>query len=151
MDWKSLVDSTAPLDSKQRGHLRHFFNLANAPDGVWDTMGAQLPGQEWLDSYRYQLAEMVYGAGLAHFHRLPAARGPFKELIGRLIGKMLRREVWDYWWVDNDYRCFNLAEFDAVNWYRYLTSKSGVRVNPDIKELREGWADPVKDENISWC
>jgi hypothetical protein len=39
----------------------------------------------------------------------------------------LRREVWGYW---------------------YLTSQSGRSVDPDIKELRRPWADPVVKENI---
>lgn len=45
----------------------------------------------------------------------------------RLIHKMLRREVWGYW---------------------FLTSHSGKFVDPDIQELRKPWADPVKKENI---
>ncbi|KAI9034062.1 hypothetical protein DFJ74DRAFT_700453 [Hyaloraphidium curvatum] len=127
--YSAMLDAAPALDAKQRAHLRHFYNLATAADGVWDTMGAQDPGQEWLDAYRYQLAEMFYAASLCHFHRLPAARGYFKSLLQNLIRKMLRREVWQFW---------------------YLTSRSGVRVNPDIKELREPWADPVREENIMY-
>ncbi|EYE95183.1 uncharacterized protein EURHEDRAFT_377718 [Aspergillus ruber CBS 135680] len=39
---------------------------------------------------------------------------------------MLRREVWGYW---------------------YLTPPSGIRVDPDLSELRKPWADPVAREN----
>lgn len=135
------------LDHKQAGHLRHFHNLASQPPGEWAFMGAADPAQvplplfpisfatksshvkkqEWLDAYRYQLATMAYGASVAHYHRLPALRSPFKILLRQLIEKMLRREVWGYW---------------------YLTSQSGIMVNPDIKELRKPWADPVVRENI---
>jgi hypothetical protein len=53
------------LDAKQLGHLRHIENLAAQPDGEWAKMGIPDPGQEWLDSYRYQLAQMAYALGLA--------------------------------------------------------------------------------------
>ncbi|TKA43442.1 hypothetical protein B0A55_13379, partial [Friedmanniomyces simplex] len=48
-------------------------------------------------------------------------RSMFKPLIRKLIYKMLRREVWGYW---------------------YMTSQSGVGADPDLKELRKPWADP---------
>ena len=77
-------------------------------------------------SYRYQLAFMAYAAGAAHYHRLPALRSVFRSLIQKLISKMLRPEVWGYW---------------------YLTSQSGPKLDPDLKELRKPWADPVCKEN----
>ncbi|RZN35984.1 hypothetical protein [Bradyrhizobium sp. Leo121] len=117
------------LDPLQLGHLRHIQNLASQPDGEWSKMGIPDPGQEWLDSYRYQLAQMAYAIGLAHYHRLPAAPAAFRGTFDRLIHKMLRREVWGYW---KD------------------TSQSGLYVNPDIKELRQGWTDPVVRENIMY-
>ncbi|PGH28033.1 hypothetical protein AJ80_00288 [Polytolypa hystricis UAMH7299] len=95
--------------------------------GDWPHMGTQDPDQAFLDAYRYQLATMVYGAGVAHYHRLPAMRSLFKPLIRNLILKMLRPEVWSYW---------------------YLTSQSGNRLDPDLKELRKPWADPIVRENI---
>lgn len=117
----------AKLSRAQAGHLRHFHNLASQADGEWALMGHQDPGQEWETSYRYQLAIMAYAAGAAHYHRLPAMRGMFRSLLGRLIHKMLRREVWSYW---------------------YLTSQGGIMGDPDLKELRKPWADPVVRENI---
>ena len=90
-------------------------------------MGTQEPGQEFLDAYRYQLATMAYATGAAHYHRLPALRSVFQSLMLKLIKKMLRREIWGYW---------------------YLTSQSGKLVDPDLKELRKPWADPVCKENI---
>jgi hypothetical protein len=70
---------------------------------------------------------MTYATGAAHYHHLPAMRSLFKPLMRALIAKMLRREVWGYW---------------------YLTSQSGIRTDPDLKELRKPWADPVCKENI---
>ena len=115
------------LSRLQCGHLRHFYNLASTIDGDWGLLGSQEPGQEWDTAYRYQLSAMTYAAGAAYYHRLPVARSMFKELIEKLISKMLRREVWGYW---------------------YMTSQSGINANPDIKELRKPWADPVCKENI---
>lgn len=72
---------------------------------------------------------MSYAAGVAHYHRLPLAKSIFQSLLEKLISKMLRREVWGYW---------------------YLTSQSGILVNPSLKELRKPWADPVVKENIMY-
>ena len=115
------------LTREQCGHLRHFYNLTTQWDGEWPFMGAQDPGHEWDTAYRYQISEMTYAAGAAHYHRLPAMRTMFKNLIGDLIKKMLHRQVWGYW---------------------YLTSQSGIRCDPDLKELRKPWADPVCKENV---
>ncbi|KAJ0162144.1 hypothetical protein CTA2_5049 [Colletotrichum tanaceti] len=118
------------LDRKQAGHLRHFHNLVDQMDGDWHGMGSQQDAhQEFIDAYRYQLAQMSYGAAVAHYHRLPAARSVFKPLLRRIIHKMLRPEVWGYW---------------------YLTSQSGSFVDPDLTELRKPWADPVAAENIMY-
>ncbi|TID05029.1 Linalool dehydratase/isomerase [Colletotrichum higginsianum] len=118
------------LNREQAGHLRHFHNLVDQIDGEWYGMGSQQDAhQEFLDAYRYQLAQMSYGAAVAHYHRLPAARSIFKPLLRRIIHKMLRPEVWGYW---------------------YLTSQSGKLVDPDITELRKPWADPVATENIMY-
>lgn len=122
-----FLSSFPKLSHEQAGHIRHFHNLATQLDGEWRHMGTQDPGQEWLDAYRYQLATMAYAAGVAHFHRLPALRSAFKQLSEQLIHKMLRREVWGYW---------------------YLTSQSGKFVDPDLVEMRKPWADPNKRENI---
>jgi hypothetical protein len=63
------------LTREQAGHLRHFHNLANQPDGEWRHMGTQDPMQEFLDAYRYQLATMAYATAATHFHHHNALRG----------------------------------------------------------------------------
>ena len=118
---------SAKLSREQCGHIRHFHNLASQLDGEWSLMGTQEPGQEWDTAYRYQIASMTYATGAAYYHRLPAMRSILKPLMRKLIGKMLRREVWGYW---------------------YLTSQSGIRIDPDLKELRKPWANPVCKENV---
>ncbi|KAJ0335035.1 hypothetical protein COL922a_009872 [Colletotrichum nupharicola] len=122
-----FIERFPKISREQAGHLRHFHNLVTQKDGEWKHMGSQEPGQEWLDAYRYQLATMAYAAGAAHYHHLPALRSTFKSLLESLIHKMLLRDVWGYW---------------------FLTSHSGIMVDPDIKELRKPWADPVVRENI---
>lgn len=123
------LDHYPKLSKEQAGHLRHFHNLAFQPDGQWNHMESQEPMQEFLGSYRYQLATMAYASSVTHYHRMPALRSIFKTLHRRLIHKMLRREVWGYW--------FN-------------TSMSGKKVDPDLTELRKPWADPVVRENIMY-
>ncbi|KAL6790330.1 hypothetical protein GGI42DRAFT_347079 [Trichoderma sp. SZMC 28013] len=117
------------LTREQAGHIRHIHNIVSQIDGEWRFMGTQEPGQEWLDGYRYQLATMAYAIAAAQYHRMPAARSVFKPLMDRIIHKMLRREVWGYW---------------------FLTSHSGTLVDPDLKELRKPWADPICRENIMY-
>lgn len=130
-----LANSTSPdhaangIDDIQLAHLRHIENLAAQPDGDWSHMGNADPGQEWLDSYRYQLAKATYALGLAHFHRLPAAPCAVKPVYEGLMRKMLRRDVWGYW---KD------------------TSQSGKQINPDLHALRTPWVDPVIKENIMY-
>ena len=122
----TAISALPKLTREQCGHLRHFHNLVSQPDGEWSLMGAD-SGQEYDDAFRYQLSAMTYAAGAAHYHRLPALRSVFRDLIQKLISKMLLPEVWGYW---------------------FLTSQSGKRADPDIQELRKPWADPVCRENV---
>ena len=115
------------LSDEQCGHIRHIHNLVSQPDGDWAFMGSQENGQEYDMAYRYQLAHMAYAIGAAHYHHMPAQRSALKSLFEKLIRKMMDRAVWEYW---------------------YMTSQSGIRVDPDLKELRKPWVDPVCKENI---
>lgn len=115
------------LTHEQCGHIRHIHNLASQIEGDWAFMGTQEPGQEYDTAFRYQLAHMAYAIGAAHYHHLPAQRSMFKTLFEKLIKKMLHKTVWDYW---------------------YLSSQSGIRLDPDLRKLRKPWADPVCKENI---
>lgn len=123
------LDSWKCLDHKQLGHLQHIKNLAGRQDGDWSLMGSSDPEQAGLSSYRYQLAYMAYTLGVAHYHHLPAAPGVFKSAYENIMRKMLRYDVWSYW---------------------YDTSRSGPRLDPDLKELRTPWRDPVLKENIMY-
>ena len=121
------VSKLPKLTKEQCGHLRHFHNLVSQPDGDWSFMGGASGQDHDEGSYRYQIAFMTYAAGAAHYHRLPALRSVFKSLMDKLIAKMLRPDVWGYW---------------------YLTSHSGTLLDPDLKEMRKPWADPVCKENV---
>lgn len=129
VDSPILVSEYPKLDSKQAGHLRHYHNLVSQRDGEWHLFSTEDAHQEFDDASRYQLATMAYAAGAAHYHRLPALRGAFKKLMRQMIHKMMRREVWGYW--------FN-------------SSHGGRVLDPDLKELRVPWADPVVKENIMY-
>lgn len=117
------------LDDKQMGHIRHIRNVGARQGGDWKHMDANDPIQFGFSSYRYPLAHMAYTLAAAHYHHLPAAPGAFKGPYEQIIEKMLRQDVWGYW---------------------KETSASGVKFNPDIKELRPTWADPVVRENIMY-
>jgi hypothetical protein len=117
------------LDDKQVGHVRHIHNLIDQLDYDWSGMSTAKPGQELTDSYRYQLTQMAYALGFAHFHHLPAAAGAFRPTFERLIHKMQLRDVWDSW---------------------YETSRGGNLLDPDMTELRAPWRDPIVKENIMY-
>ena len=115
------------LTREQCGHIRHIHDPASQVDGDQSSMGAQEPGQEWDTLRRYQLGHMTYAIDAAHYHRPPLMRSMLKQLLEKLIHNMLNKEVWDYW---------------------YLISQSGKKMDPDLKELRKPWVDPVCKENI---
>jgi hypothetical protein len=72
---------------------------------------------------------MAYATGAAHYHRLPAMRTLFRSLLDALIHKMLRRDVWGYW---------------------FQTSHSGNKMDPGRTELLKPWSDPIVRENIMY-
>ncbi len=86
------------LDDKQIGHIRYIDNLANMPDGEWTHMGTPDGVQGGLSSMRYQIPHMFYALGMAHYNRLPAGPAVFKDTHAKLMHKMQRSEVWDYWY-----------------------------------------------------
>ena len=116
------------LDDKQIGSLRHIGNLARQLTNDWSGMMGPAHMKEDFGAYRYQLAYMSYALALAHFNRLPAAPGLFKNTFMRLVEKMLLPEVW---------------------WYWKETSQGGSPMVPDLP-MREGWADPIIKENIMY-
>lgn len=123
------VEILPKLNREQAGHLRHFYNLARQLDGCWNHMQPEDPGQELFDAYRFQISNMAFAMSLAHYHRLPALRGVFKPLLRRLIHKMLRRDVWGYW---------------------YLASSGSNFLDPGLKELKAPYPDPVCKDNIMY-
>ncbi len=53
--------------------------------------------QFYISSYRYSIAFMTYFFALEQYHKLPAWREYIQPRMDRLIQKMLRKEVWQYW------------------------------------------------------
>mgnify|MGYP003408934663 FL=1 len=117
------------LDDKTLGHLRHVANLSRQMPNDWSDMGPYDPSQEGDDAYRYQLAYMTYALSLAQYHHTPAYRELWRDTMARLIGKMMRWEVWGYW---------------------ELTSRGSKVLDPDMNALGEGWIDPVIRQNVMY-
>lgn len=116
------------LDEKQVGSMRHIGNLARQLKNDWSGMMGPTPFGSDFAAFRFQLAFMAFGLGLAHFHRLPAAPGAFKNMFERLIEKMRHPAVWHHW-------------KDESRGGGLLNHEAGVT---------EGWADPVKKDNIMY-
>ncbi|KAL3467787.1 hypothetical protein BJX64DRAFT_299080 [Aspergillus heterothallicus] len=65
--------------------------------GDWANMMGASDLNDGFGAYRYQLAFMYFALFLAHYHRLPAAPGYFRDTMERMIQKMLEPDVWFYW------------------------------------------------------
>lgn len=116
------------LDDKQLGHIRHILNLADQFPGDWTHMGGP---DSWHSggSLFKQLGGLYWPLALAHYHWLPAAPAVFREASVKLIDKMRRVDVWGYW--------------------RDM-SASGPWYDATLSGPREGWIDPVVEENIMY-
>ncbi|KAL5335298.1 hypothetical protein BJX70DRAFT_410632 [Aspergillus crustosus] len=90
-------ESLQQLDPRSVQSIRHIGNLARQLKGDWANMMGAPDLNDGFGAYRYQLAFMFYALTLAHFHRLPAAPGYFKNTMERLITKMIEPDVWFYW------------------------------------------------------
>jgi hypothetical protein len=117
------------LDEQQIAHVEHVLALARQAPGDWSDMGPFDATQEGDDAYRYQLAYMTYLLGLVQYHYTPAYRELYRNAFSRLITKMLRLDVWGYW---------------------ELASRGSKVMDPDLVELGEGWADPVRRKNVMY-
>ncbi|HJQ15874.1 MAG TPA: hypothetical protein VJ859_02645 [Allosphingosinicella sp.] len=116
------------LDKKQVGSIRHIGNLARQLKNDWSSMEGPTDLKQDFAAFQFQLAYMSYALALAHFHRLPAAPGVFKNTYERLIEKMLLPEVW-YMWRD--------------------VSRGGGLFNHEAG-ITDGWVDPIVKDNIMY-
>lgn len=117
------------LDDKQLGHLRFIANIAAQNANDWSRMDSSEAGQGGFDAYRYQLAMMSYAVNLANYHYTPAYRELHQQTTERLIEKMLRFDVWNFW---------------------EQVSRGAKMFDPDLVKLSEGWRDPVIKQNIMY-
>ncbi|KAL4941270.1 hypothetical protein BDV06DRAFT_223290 [Aspergillus oleicola] len=90
-------ESLRRLDKKQVASIRHIANLSRQLKGDWSNFMGPSDLNDGFGGYRFQLAFMFYALTLAHFHRLPAAPGYFKDTMQRIIAKMIEPDVWFYW------------------------------------------------------
>lgn len=123
------VRSYPELNDLQLGHLRFILNLASQKDNDWSRMDSDEPGQGGFDAYRYQLAMMSYALNLANYRYTPAYRELYQAGSERLIAKMLRPDVWNFW---------------------EMTSRGVKQFDPDLVKLSEGWRDPVIRQNVMY-
>ena len=116
------------LTGKNMGHVRHMVEIAEQLSGNWDHMGIREEGQDFFNAYRYQLAFMTYALGITQHQKTPAYRELYQRAISRMIDKMKRREVWDYW--------EKMSEFSDYAAH--------------IRSAEEGWTDPLAQKNIMY-
>lgn len=90
-------ESLELLDKQQVASMRHIGNLARQLKGDWSNMMGPSDLNDGFGAYRFQLSYAAYALALAHFHRLPAAPGLFKQTFERIIQKMCDPDVWFYW------------------------------------------------------
>ncbi|KAL4973833.1 hypothetical protein BDW66DRAFT_168308 [Aspergillus desertorum] len=119
-------ESLTLLTPHQIASIRHIGNLARQLKGEWTHMMGGSDMNDGFGAFRYQLAFMSYALALAHFHRLPAAPGLFRESMQRIVAKMLEADVWFYW-------------HDA--------SVGGGSMQTPAKEMSY---DPIKTDNIMY-
>ena len=98
-------------------------------NGEWHHIAGFEREQELFDAYGYQLSVMAYAVGLTHFHRLPAARSTFKQLLDQAIHTILLHDVCGYW---------------------FSANFSGSYIDPGRTELRVPWAEPIIKQNIMY-
>jgi hypothetical protein len=121
------------LSDKEIGNLRWIIKLANQLPGDWSYMDKEIISYRstWPNTdnkFRYQLAFMSYFLALAQYHKTPAYREVYQQAMDKLIQKMLRNEVWDYW---------------------YEVSKGGLQWNGQFSQ-EVGWIDPVVEKNVMY-
>lgn len=93
---KAIDPSRYPgIGEKEMGQLRWALSLANQP--LDDFTGLEGRNQDDLTSYRYAIAFGSYFLALEQYHKLPAWSEAIQPAFDRLIQKMIRKPVWEYW------------------------------------------------------
>jgi hypothetical protein len=111
------------LDAKQLGHLRNIVALADQPG--FDTMEPGPRGT--FEKYQFQIAWMYYALAVAQTQQTPAYRELYRRTSDQLIQKMMRPEVWNFW--------FEVIE--DPKFAKYL-------------DKAKDWRDPVREKNIMY-
>jgi hypothetical protein len=83
------------ISDKEMGQLRWVLNIANQP--LDEFSGLEGRNQDDLTSYRYAIAFGAYFLALEQYHKLPAWSEAIQPAFDRLIQKMIRKPVWEYW------------------------------------------------------
>jgi hypothetical protein len=83
------------ISDKEMGQLRWVLNIANQP--LDEFRGLEGRNQDDLTSYRYAIAFGAYFLALEQYHKLPAWSEAIQPAFDRLIQRMTRKPVWEYW------------------------------------------------------
>lgn len=115
------------MSDAELGHLVRFVDLTNQALDDWS--GWEARDQWGMDAYRYQIAFMSYALALQQYHSVPAWREVHRATLDRLMVRMLRKPVWEFW---------------------REVSKGKREWDPDWTEPAPSQLDPVAEKNIMY-
>jgi hypothetical protein len=117
------------IGTDEMGLFRWYLSVCDDPLEDFSKIKSYEDSQFYLSSYRYPIAFMTYFFATEQYFKLPAYTELIKPRMDRLIQKMLRKEVWQYW---------------AVR------SKGVDFLEPKLDTPYPEKHDPVGDENIMY-
>lgn len=115
------------LSDAEIGHLRHVVALARQDLDDWRGWDAE--NQFDMEAYRYQIAFIGYALALQQYHSVPAWREVHRDILARLIRRMIQKPVWDYW---------------------EIVSRGKQEHDPDFDGPQVGWRDPLREKNVMY-
>lgn len=122
--------SAPPRTSMSDDEMAHLVNVARlVAQDLDDFAGWEAADQEAMESYRYQIAFASYALAFQQYHSVPAWREVHRATADRLLQKMLRKPVWEFW-----------AE----------VSKTRRDYDPDWEGEQPSKHDPVGEKNIMY-
>jgi hypothetical protein len=93
---ENISPETYPsISPDEMAQLRYVLHLADRD--LLDFSDMEGIDQEGMTAYRYQIAFMTYFMALEQYHKLPACPEIIQPRMDRLIQKIIRKPVWDFW------------------------------------------------------
>jgi hypothetical protein len=88
-------DDYPACEEKEWGQLLWVMKLGAQP--IDDFTHFQCVDEQGVSADRYTLGFSGYFLGAEQYHKFPAWRGQIQETYDRVIRKMIRKPVWEYW------------------------------------------------------